>query len=77
MSEKIKICANCECWHRLENRDGKGECRHSPPRVFLTPGSVNKLTGHTGIDAASAWPPTPGSGWCMQWQAKVEGEIEQ
>lgn len=66
MSTLKRECQNCYFWEREENRVNMGQCRHDPPRMFLTPGQMQGNFGFT-----STWPLTQPTQWCGKWKGQI------
>jgi hypothetical protein len=78
------MCASCRFWKQPDAGPGVGQCRKHPPVPFMLimgPPKVSdeerKILSIAGARPApqqqtlnfpSAWPPTPGDGWCGEWE---------
>lgn len=54
MSERQKLCSNCEHW-RKNNEDDSGECRVNPPTVLKVNDCPTALFPVTGADDWCGW----------------------
>ena len=77
-----RACATCAAFAPPEGEGDRGECRASPPTVFMLTGRVPVSTIETGKQSAriavefiAAFPPTLVDGWCAGWRGKVSGVL--
>jgi len=47
------------------------ECHFDPPKAFLIPGLMNKISGDPAFQIMGCWPPTKPSSECGKFETKL------
>jgi hypothetical protein len=75
-----RACATCAAFAPPEGDGDAGQCRASPPTVFMVTGKVPATNIQTAqqsariaVDFIPAFPPVSVDGWCAAWRGKLHG----
>lgn len=70
MSSRIKRCELCI--HLFKTGGSDTECHVEPPKAFLIPGPMSKISGDPAFRVMGCWPPTRLSNSCGSFDPKLD-----